>query len=689
MNQAFLVEILLEELPAKPLLQEFPHMSEKWQALLGAQGLSAPTEFSYTPTRLVLHAKDFPTHTSISTQEHFGPPLSVGVSNNALNAIGRKFYEKLNLKVPSVWQSATKNHKEVLYACVQTEPKPTAPLLDSLIFDFLQSLNFGKSMAWGNVKARFIRPIHNICVLFGGEKIPLPLCEETFLCTTKQATKLHFSMGFGWHETPDIDTYFNTLEKGKVLLDPKAREVKILKEIHTLEQEHGLKVQVDGELLAEVVAITSYPTALYGTFESKFLHLPPEITTTSMQEHQRYFATFKDGKLHAGFVVVGNTPLDNPTDFKDIVAGNEKVLRARLSDAMFFYENDLRAPFAPNPNALAQIAFMQGLGTLADKVQREQVIGQVLAQKYAPHLQEDLEQAISLSKCDLLSEVVYEFPELQGVMGAYYAKAKGYDESVCTALKEQYLPNSENAPLPSTLLGALLSLSHKLDSLLALFSVGKIPTGSKDPFALRRACNAFLRICLHFNLPFDLQTDFEKLVKNYQNFDCALLRDFALERLSHILEDTPNYSPNIYKAVISGIARSKGAYEVCQIAQKVQALGAFLEGTQTKDFVAVFKRVANITQDHQDCKLDTAPNPKLFTHESEHALYNAYTALQATPFKSHLEQLHALFALKEPLEVFFDHVFVNDPNVQIQNNRKGLLMAIYLAFLDMAEAKEL
>ncbi|BDQ27867.1 glycine--tRNA ligase subunit beta [Helicobacter heilmannii] len=686
MNQALLVEILLEELPAKPLLQELPNMPDKWHTLLSAHGLSAPTEFSYTPTRLVLHTKDFPTHTPTSTTEHFGPPLSVGVSNNALNAIGRKFYEKLGLEVPSTWQSALKSNKEVLYVCVQIEPKPTAPLLDRLLLDFLQGLNFGKSMAWGDVKARFIRPIHNICVLFGDHKPHLPLCQETFLCTTKQATKLHFSMGFGWHNTPSIEGYFETLKKGKVLLDPKAREAKILKEIRALEQEHGLQVQVDSELLAEVVAITSYPTALYGAFAPKFLRLPPEITTTSMQEHQRYFATFKDGALHAGFVMVSNTPLECTTDFKDIVAGNEKVLKARLSDAMFFYENDLKAPFVPNLNALAQIAFVQGLGTLADKVQREQAIGRALAQKYAPHLQGDLEQAISLSKLDLLSEVVYEFPELQGIMGAYYAKAKGYTQATSTALKEQYLPNSENAPLPSSLLGALLSLSHKLDSLLALFSVGKIPTGSKDPFALRRACNALLRICLHFNLPFDLQTDFEALAQHYKSFDTALLKDFALERLSHILESTPNYSPNIYKAVLGGIAQSNGVYELCQIAKKVQALAAFLGGTQTRDFVAVFKRVANIIQEHTP----TSPtNPKLFTHESEHALFSAYATLQATPFNSHLEQLHALFALKGPLEAFFDNVLVNDSNIEIQNNRKGLLVAIYRAFLGMAEAKEL
>ncbi|BEG57677.1 Glycyl-tRNA synthetase subunit beta GlyS [Helicobacter sp. NHP21005] len=687
MNQALLVEILLEELPAKPLLQELSQMPNKWQALLSAHGLSTPTEFSYTPTRLVLHAKDFPTHTPASQQEHFGPPLAVGVTNNALNPIGRKFYEKLNLEVPSVWQTATKNNKEVLYACVQIEPKPTAPLLDGLILDFLQALNFNKSMAWGEVKTRFIRPIHNICVLFGGAEVPLCLCEENFSCTTKQATKWHFSKGFGWHETSSIDAYFDTLKKGKVLLDPKAREAKILKEIHALEQEHGFKVQVDGDLLAEVVAITSYPTALYGKFDPAFLTLPPEIITTSMQEHQRYFSIFKDGALHAGFVVVSNTPLENLADFKDIVAGNEKVLKARLSDAMFFYENDLKAPFVPATNALVQIAFVQGLGTLADKVQREQVIGQTLAQKYAPHLQADLEQAIGLSKLDLLSEVVYEFPELQGIMGAYYAKAKDYKESVCTALKEQYLPNSENAPLPSSLLGALLSLSHKLDSLLALFSVGKIPTGSKDPFALRRACNALLRICLHFDLPFDLQKDMQELAKNYQGFDTALLKDFALERLSHILESSlQGYTPNVYRSVLAGIAQSKGVYEVCQIAKKVQALGAFLESTQTRDFVAVFKRVANITQDHQD---NIATDPKLFTHESEHALYNAYTTLQATPFTSYLEQLHALFALKEPLEVFFEGVLVNDPNMAVQNNRKSLLVAIYRAFLSVAEAKEL
>ncbi|WP_267891609.1 glycine--tRNA ligase subunit beta [Helicobacter bizzozeronii] len=684
-----LIEVLVEEMPAKALLAEFKHILDKFhQALQNHQvDFKGDLRSYYAPTRLVLHALDFPTHTPAQQIEHFGPPLSVAMSDHQLNPIGQKFYTKLGLDPAQAFSTALKNNKEVLHAVVQSAPIATATLLDGILLEFLRSLDFGKSMAWGSVPERFIRPIHNICVIFGDDLVPLEACQQAYGCTAKRATKIHVAKSFAYHDTPDIEAYFQTLQAGFVILDPNKRQEKILHEIKILEQEHGVQVQIDLELLEEVVAITTYPTALYGLFDRAFLDLPTEVITTSMKEHQRYFATFKEDTLNNGFIVVSNAPLQHPQDFATILAGNQKVLRARLSDAVFFYQNDLKKSIewehvAP---ALDKIAFMQGLGSLEDKVGREQKIALFLAQKYAPNTQAQLLESLHLAKADLLSEVVYEFPELQGVMGSYYAKHHHKSLEICTALKEQYHPIAEGAPLPSTFLGALLALSIKLDSLLALFSVGKIPTGSKDPFALRRACNGVLRICLHYNLPFNLQADLQTLSKLYVPFDLSLLREFMLERLSHVLNAK---SPNLYKSVLKGIEALGGQdYEICQMANKLYALQDFLDQVEdSKQLVSVFKRVANITQDTQHA---SNPDPCLFQDTSEQGLYEAYLNLQKSTFPQWGDKIHALFALKAPLELFFEKVLINDSNPQIQNNRKSLLFLICREFLSVADIKEL
>ncbi len=673
-------------MPARPLLQELPHMLDKWAGILAQYSLEGAFELFYTPTRLVLYSPHFPTYTPAKTCEHFGPPLEIGTTQGALNAIGEKFYAKLGL--PPLLATAIKNNKQVLYATTTTPPIPTATLLDKMVLDFLHALDFGKSMAWGFIQGRFIRPIHNICAILGTTPLEMPACVRAYACNAQAGTKLHFARSFEFIPTPTIARYFEVLQKGGVILDPAKRRAKILEEIHALEQKYQVRVEIKQELLDEIVAITAYPTALYGHFDSTFLSLPPEIISTSMQEHQRYFSVFKGESLHNAFVVVSNMPLEHG-DFSQIVEGNEKVLKARLSDAVFFYQNDLKRSLQWSVIAqnLENIAFVQGLGSLKDKVQREQDIGAWLARQYAPSAQPTLQEVLALAKADLSSEVVYEFPELQGVMGSYYARHHSKSAQVCSAIKEQYLPLGEHTPLPSSLLGALSALAIKLDTLLALFSVGKIPTGSKDPFALRRAGNGVLRICLHYDLDFNLHTHLEALARPYAPFELHLLRDFMLERLTHILaSQITNFEPTLYKAVLKGLrVLDSDAYGVCQIARKVQALHAFFKQDRALELVAIFKRVANITQDAPPSQVD----PTLFKDSSEHGLYGAYQQVARLEFDDFLEKLNALHTLKAPLEDFFDRVLVNDSCLQTRHNRQALLHLIYHEFLGVADIKEL
>ncbi|WRB80565.1 glycine--tRNA ligase subunit beta [Helicobacter pylori] len=696
-SDELLVEILVEELPAQALLNEYKEMPKKLHALFNKCALEVGNiEIFYTPRRLCLLIKDFPLLTQETKEEFFGPPVKIACNNEdktqGLNALGLGFYQKLGLKDHRHFQTAFKNNKEVLYHAKIHEKEPTKDLIMPIVLEFLESLNFGKSMRWGNVEKSFIRPIHNICVLFNGEDFnDIEVKEYGF--KTKQATKVHRQEGFDFIQVDSPKAYFEVLEKNHVILDPKKREAKILQEIKELETKHRIIVEIDRDLLDEVVAITEYPSALLGEFDKAFLKLPSEIITTSMKENQRYFATFsqksqEDPTLHNGFIVVSNAI---NKDKQKIIAGNQKVLKARLSDAVFFYENDLKKPLDNAP--LESVVFVQGLGTLKDKMEREAIIAQYLTQKYAPSLNMPLEKALELigravkiAKADLLSEVVYEFSELQGIMGYYYALKQNENELVALSVKEQYLPASENAPLPSSVFSAIVALSLKLDSLFSLFSAGKIPSGSKDPFALRRLSFGLLKIVAHYGLEFDLKADLKNLFEKvgvYQSFDLEILEKFLLERFHNLID----CNPSIIRSVLNTNER-----DIVKIIQKVKALKRFLDdpkNAQKKELLfSAFKRLANINKDRNPNE-SSEFSISLFKELQEHALFEAFNAIKTSAFEGLDSKIEAYFSLHAPLEEYFKSVLVMDKDIEIQKNRKNFLWGVYQSFLEIGDIKEI
>ncbi|MUV10106.1 glycine--tRNA ligase subunit beta [Helicobacter pylori] len=696
-SDELLVEILVEELPAQALLNEYKEMPKKLHALFNKRALEVGNiEIFYTPRRLCLLVKDFPLLTQETKEEFFGPPVKIACNyqdkTQGLNELGLGFYQKLGLKDRQHFQTAFKNNKEVLYHAKIHAKEPTKDLIMPIVLEFLEGLNFGKSMRWGNVEKSFIRPIHNICVLFNGENFNgIEVKEYGF--KTKQATKAHRQEGFDFIQVDSPKAYFEVLEKKHVILDPKKREAKILQEIKELETKHNIIVEIDRDLLDEVVAITEYPSALLGEFDKAFLKLPSEIITTSMKENQRYFAAFNQKSqesptLHNGFIVVSNAI---NKDKQKIIAGNQKVLKARLSDAVFFYENDLKKPLDNAP--LESVVFVQGLGTLKDKMEREAIIAQYLTQKYASSLNMPLEKALELvsravriAKADLLSEMVYEFSELQGIMGYYYALKQNENELVALSVKEQYLPTSENAPLPSSVFSAIVALSLKLDSLFSLFSVGKIPSGSKDPFALRRLSFGLLKIVAYYGLEFDLKADLKNLFEKvgvYQSFDLEVLEKFLLERFNNLID----CNPSIIRSVLNTNER-----DIVKIIQKVKALKRFLDdpkNAQKKELLfSAFKRLANINKDRN-------PNESseffisLFKELQEHALFEAFNAIKTSAFESLDSKIEAYFGLRAPLEEYFKSVLVMDKDIEIQKNRKNFLWSVYQSFLEIGDIKEI
>ncbi|AFI04320.1 glycine--tRNA ligase subunit beta [Helicobacter cetorum] len=694
--EELLIEILTEELPAQALLNEYKEMPQKLEMLFQKYALEVgELEIFYTPRRLCLFIKDFPLSTKETREEFFGAPIEIACNNKdktqGLNAVGLGFYKKLGLELKDNkhFQTAFKNNKEVLYYAKINAPQPTKHLIMPIIVEFLESLNFGKSMRWASVEKSFIRPIHNICVLFNQQDFnDIEVKEYGF--KTKQATQVHRQESFEYIKVSSPKEYFEILEKHHVILDSKKRETKILQEIRELEKHYNIVVEIDTNLLKEVIAITEYPTALFGEFDKEFLKLPSEIIITSMKENQRYFATFnKDSKtLHNGFIVVSNAI---SKDKQKIILGNQKVLKARLSDAVFFYENDLKKPLDNAP--LENVVFVQGLGTLKDKVERELIIAKYLTQKYSSHLNMPLEKALELilraikiAKADLLTEVVYEFTELQGIMGYYYALAQNEDKLVALSIKEQYLPTSENAPLPSNVFSAIVSLSLKIDSLFALFSVGKIPSGSKDPYALRRMGLGLLKIISHYELDFDLKVDLENILQEvgvYKSFDLEMLEKFLLERFANLIE----CNPSIIRSVLNANER-----DIVKIIQKVKALKRFLDNpknAQKKELLfSAFKRLANINKDRN---LNEPSNfsTNLFKEPQEHALFSAYNELKTSHFDSLDSKIEAYFSLHEPLEEYFKSVLVMDKDKEIQENRKNFLLSIYKSFLEIGDIKEI
>lgn len=676
-----LVEILVEELPAIPFLKEFPNIELKWQQIVQKYNLNSKPSLFYTPRRIVIIDESFPVMSEQTKEEFFGPPIAIayegGDKNKSLSKAGEGFCKKCQIE-PQEVQVISKDGKELLYHSKQIKGVAAQDVLANIVKEFIASLNFGKSMRWGSLSESFIRPIRNICILFGAEHIPI----SAYGMSGRAATKIHTDISFEWMQITSIAQYLQVLKDGYVILSAQERRDKILQEISQIQKEKNIQVEIDEDLLSEVVAITEYPKALYGEFEKTFLELPKEVIITSMKENQRYFATFSNQTLHNGFIVVSNATASKS---EKIVLGNQKVLKARLSDAMFFYHNDLKNGL--DSSRLQEVAFVNELGSIADKVEREKKIGLFLAQKYQNSLNLKnanamVEEAICIAKADLLTEMVYEFPELQGLMGYYYAQAEGRDTHISLAIKEQYLPNGEDSALPSNIFSSIVALANKIDTIFALFSVGKLPTGSKDPFALRRASSGVIKIILDKNLPFDLHNDIVELfsVGSYKISDdkiTATIEDFFIERLEAIIA----VNPSILRSVLSTSER-----DICSIVAKSKALHSFFEKSDKEAFISTFKRVANITKEMKDI---SSIDEELLKIPEEIKLYECYQSITHQSFNNIDEKIEALFSLKKPLDDFFENVLVNDSDEKKRENRKNLIFSIYQKFLEVGDIKEI
>lgn len=657
----FLLEIGVEELPAKPLLKELKNIPTKWQKALLNVGIKSDFEFFYTPRRLSFLHKNFSSHTLQTQEILYGPSLEAAFQNGVPTAAANGFAKKCGCLVGDLKQTDFKGKTVLTYTKINPSISVES-LMAEVVLGFLKDLKFGKEMRWADLKEGFIRPIKWITAIHA---------EKTFdFCVfgVNSGNKTYGHRSYSYEpQKISIENYEQDLEKMGVIVSHEKRKEKILSQIAQIEKTQDLKVEKDAELLDELVAITEHPNLILGEFDKEFLALPPEVIQTSMKENQRYFSVSKNSKLSNHFVAISNSL---SLDLSLIKNGNQRVLKPRLKDAEFFYQNDL----AKNMDfkGLEKVTFTKELGSLAQKVQREEKIAEILCEilNLDPT---QLIQAVRISKNDLLSEMVYEFTNLQGIMGEYYAKNAGLSAEISKAIKEQYEPLGENLPLPSSSLGALLSITTKLDNLLGLFSTNKIPTGSKDPLSLRRASLGIIKIIIAKNYEINISDLINKTKHLYKEFDTKILVDFFYERLYGVF----SCNPSIVKSVINSKQKS-----LSQMAVHIEVLAHILQEKSVKSKFSTFKRVANIVSVGDNLSVDEG----LFAHQSEKALYKNFMQINQNGTKEHLE---ALFNLGQNIDEFFENVLINDENIAVKQNRQNLLGLIYNSFLGFADLKEI
>ena len=667
-TSSLLIEIFLEELPFSGIKKEIANIKTKLSKLLSQNNISVDIEFFWTPRRLIFVSRDFPLMQESKVVEYFGPPLNIAYDDNGNPSDAtNSFLKKLNINKNDL-QTNTKNGKECLYYSTIIEGKKSESLLEVIILEFLESLNFGKSMQWGSVEHRFIRPIRNIFVLVGDKFIELKNIEQKYHFAQMRLIYPHRSKM--QKEILNIDEYFGFLRENGVIYSQDERKSIIINQIKNIEIEKNIKVEIDYSLLDEVIAITEYPNALYGEFDDKFLELPSEVIITSMKINQKYFATYKNEKLNNGFIVICNAM--DKSAFDCILDGNKRVLKARLEDALFFYKNDLNS-FVQDKidHNLKNIEFIQDYGSLFDKVNREIEIAKILSKNLNIE-SSDIIRAISICKNDLLSEMVGEFGELQGVMGSYYTQ----NDALKLMIKEQYLPLQEDSKLPTTLQSAIVSISNRLDSIISLFAIDKIPSGSKDPFALRRACSGIIKMIIKFEIPFNLFEILLQLESHYKSIDANKIFKFFCERL----EGTLNINQSVINAAIK--SNQKDLYE---LVMQIFALHSFVNTND--DFRSLFKRIANILKNVQI--MADSINVSLFECDDERNLFYALEEFRLLDISTPKDRIEGLLGLKDVLQKFFDNVMINADNEKIRKNRILLVNSIYEEFFKVGDIKEI
>lgn len=682
MSKELFLELGTEEIPAGMLPVAMRDLERMIRKELTAARIEFGAITTYaTPRRLVLAVADVAEQQQRQELNLTGPSIKVAYDADGNPTKAAQGFARSNgVDVSELSQKETEKGSYLFLSKV-IEGQPVCNELPAMLLKIVSSLSFKKSMRWKDLDIRFARPMHWMVALFGGEVVPFSYGE----LTSSNESFGHRFMAPQSFVVTGLDDYVAKTREHFVIVDPAERKQIIASEIERVAREEGGALNVDEQLLEEVAYLVEDPTPLCGSFDEEFLQLPDELLITSMKEHQRYFTLADDeGRLLAKFITISNT---RPKDPSVVVKGNERVLRARLADAMFFWTEDQKKPLESRLEALKKVVYQAKLGTSYAKVQRFTILAETLANQLDPSCLELTRRAATLCKCDLETGMVYEFPELQGIMGREYAKIEGEDPRVATAIFEHYLPIQAGGDLPSDNVGAFVSLADKVDTVCGCFGVGLIPTGTADPYALRRCTIGILNILIERDFRISLPTFVghavqqleEKLNRSTEKVTAEVV-EFIRLRFVNMLTGQ-GFSADVVDAVLSA-----GFDDVIDARQRVEALSAMKEQQDFKALAATFKRVGNIIKGG----VTDAVVESVFEEDCEKELFAELKRIQQDVTRlmasgDYPEVLRSIATLRPSVDAFFDGVMVMAKDETVKTNRLALLTQVAGLFAGLAD----
>ncbi len=675
-----LLELLSEEIPARMQGRAADDLKRLFEESLKKAGLSHSGIASYsTPRRLTLAVFGLPDRQPDVTEERRGP--REGAPERAIEG----FLKGNGLASLDEAELRETEKGKFWFAIRKIKGRDTANVLTEILESILRALPWPKSMRWGENQFRWVRPLHGVLAIFAGEPLKGALDLGDSKLDFSNSTRGHRFLAPKPFTVSSFEDYVEKLANAKVILDPPVRRNVISDQASEIAAAEGLKVREDEALLDEVAGLVEWPNTLMGKIDEAFMDLPPEVLTTSMRTHQKYFALENaDGSLAPRFLLVSDMEAFEGTERRaNIIAGNERVLRPRLSDARFFWDQDRKRTLESREGDLKQVVFHAKLGTVEDKVDRVTALGVSLA-RLVPNADVDrVRSAARLAKADLTTGMVGEFPELQGTIGRYYALADGEHADVADAIAEHYAPLGPSDRCPSAPTSVCVALADKIDTLVGFWAIDEKPTGSKDPYALRRAALGIIRLILENRLRLGLLAVFETAQRGIAgNRDVAQVRHdlltFFADRLKVALRDQ-GVRHDLIAAVFA-----LGEDDFVRLVDRVRALSAFIESDAGSNLLIAYRRAANIVRIEEkkdDTQFSDAPAKSKLVELEEKALYEAIReagsaadkALAAEDFGGAMD---ALAALRGPVDAFFEKVTVNAEDGDLRANRLRLLTSI-------------
>ena len=676
-TNTLLLEVGTEELPPKSLNNLREALQQNIEAGLNQAELShGQVESFATPRRLGILVHDLADRQPDQKVEKRGPAVKSAFDDDGepTRALAG-FMRGCDVADPSQLDTITTNKGDYLVYRAIKNGLDLPSLLEELLGSALTALPVDRRMRWGKSRLEFVRPVQWLVCLYGSSVIPIKLLGKEASNTSSG----HRFMSGGQFVITKANDYVELCRKNYVLADFTERKNLIREQVVDLATREKAHLEIDEDLLNEVTSLVEWPRALAGGFDSSFLNVPPEVLISAMKEHQRYFHLVdNNGKLVPRFITISNI---ESLDSSQVVAGNERVIRPRLADAAFFFDQDTRTSLEQKSARLKNVVFQADLGTYAEKCDRIAALAACIAQQIGSD-PDAAKRAGKLCKADLVSDMVGEFPDLQGTMGSYYARHDNEAEEVCIAIAQHYRPTQSGGILPTSDVASCVALADKIDSLIGIFGINQPPTGSRDPFALRRQSLGVIRICVENQLNIPLNDCLNEASRIYgRGFDTVNVSNYIVERLTSYYQEQ-GIPGDVVEAATNSASASVNLLAIDDV---VRTLQSFRNGPAAKSIVAANKRVANFLKKAGPSDLASSFDASVATDEAEIALGRALTELDLSKSKGAGAKLEKLAVLQEPVDHFFDEVMVMAEDEKVRKNRLGLLQKLRQQFLEVAD----